>query len=101
VFEKQFAARFFRPNAYVLACTLSQIPFTLIEMLVYTPLIYWLTGLTPSNHGGHFILYILVVFIEAITFATLVRLLASFCRTKEAAGGLAGLKITYIILLKK
>jgi hypothetical protein len=70
-------------------------------MLVYTPLIYWLTGLTPSNHGGHFILYIIVVFVEAITFATLVRLLASFCRTKEAASGLAGLKITYIILLKK
>lgn len=68
-------------------------------MLVYTPLIYWLTGLTPSNHGGHFILYIIVVFIEAITFATVVRLLASFCRTKEAAGGLAGLKITYIIFM--
>lgn len=37
VFEKQYAARFFRPYAYVLACTLSQIPLTLIEVItIYT-----------------------------------------------------------------
>lgn len=62
-----------------------------MQMIIYTPLIYFLTGLTGANHGAHYIMYILVVFITAITFATLVRVLASFCRTKEAAGGLAGL----------
>jgi hypothetical protein len=61
-----------------------------MQMLIYTPLIYWLTGLTSSNNGAHYIMYILVVFIEAITFAMLIRLLASFCKTKEAASGLAG-----------
>lgn len=65
-------------------------PSVLLQMVIYTPLIYWLTGLTPSNSGARYIVYIIVIFLCAITFAMFTRLLASFCRTKEAASGLAG-----------
>lgn len=65
-------------------------------MVIYTPLIYWLTGLTPSNSGARYIVYIIVVFLCAITFAMFTRLLASFCRTKEAASGLAGTLINHM-----
>lgn len=65
-------------------------------MVIYTPLIYWMTGLTPSNRGAHYIMYIIVVFLCAVTFAMFTRLLASFCRTKEAASGLAGTRSNHI-----
>lgn len=59
-------------------------------MIIYTPLIYWLTGLTPANNGAHYIMYIIVVFLCAVTFAMFTRLLATFFKTKEAASGFAG-----------
>lgn len=55
MFEKQFAARFFRPNAYILACTLSQVPFTLIEVLLLTEACLvqgWLRRLTTSRSSS-------------------------------------------------
>jgi hypothetical protein len=59
-------------------------------MIIYTPLIYWLTGLAPTNNGVHYIMYIIVVFLCAVTFAMFTRLLATFFKTKEAASGCAG-----------
>lgn len=61
-----------------------------LQTIIYTPLIYWLTGMTSTNNGAHYFLYILVIFLCAISFAMITRLLASLCKTKEAASALAG-----------
>nr|XP_024402508.1 pleiotropic drug resistance protein 1-like isoform X1 [Physcomitrium patens]XP_024402509.1 pleiotropic drug resistance protein 1-like isoform X1 [Physcomitrium patens]XP_024402510.1 pleiotropic drug resistance protein 1-like isoform X1 [Physcomitrium patens]XP_024402511.1 pleiotropic drug resistance protein 1-like isoform X1 [Physcomitrium patens]XP_024402512.1 pleiotropic drug resistance protein 1-like isoform X1 [Physcomitrium patens]XP_024402513.1 pleiotropic drug resistance protein 1-li len=98
VFEKQYSARFFRPYAYLLACTLSQIPLTLVEMVIYTPLVYFLTGLTLANNGAHYITYAIAAFLCANTFAMFTRFAASLCHTKESASGISGLCITFFLL---
>ncbi|OAE18414.1 hypothetical protein AXG93_3426s1070 [Marchantia polymorpha subsp. ruderalis] len=98
VFEKQYAARFFRPQSYVLAGSLSGIPYTILETIIYCPLLYWLTGLSGAQQGRHFILYVLIVFVSALAGAALVRLIVSVSGTREGATGLAGLSIVLFLL---
>eukprot|EP00850_Spirogloea_muscicola_P017864 SM000157S02094 [mRNA] locus=s157:259267:270139:- [translate_table: standard] len=98
VFIKQYAARFFRPGSYVLAGVLSQLPFSLCEIGIYAPLVYWLTGLSSAQGGVHFIMFLFIVFMVALVGSSLVRLIASISPSREAAGSLAGLSILAMLL---
>ncbi|KAL3683081.1 hypothetical protein R1sor_001103 [Riccia sorocarpa] len=98
VFEKHFSARFFRTRSYVLASAMSGIPYLLMETLIYCPLLYWLTGLSGANHGRHFVLYMLIVFMSGLSGGALVRLIVSVSGTREGATGLAGLSIVIFLL---
>ncbi|KAK1930863.1 ABC transporter G family member 2 [Phytophthora citrophthora] len=48
IFYKQRGANFLRTPAYVVANSLSQMPWTITESLVLGSLVYWMCGLTPS-----------------------------------------------------
>ncbi|CAM6092842.1 unnamed protein product [Calypogeia fissa] len=98
VVEKQFAARFYRTQIYVLASALNGIPYTALETLIYCPLLYWLTGLSSAQGGIHFIMYIFIVFTSALAGAALVRLIVSVSGSREGATGLAGISIIIFLL---
>lgn len=61
-----------------------------MQIIVYCPLLYFLTGLSLETHGAHFFIFLLIVFVAALFGSALVRLLAAISPSREAAGGLAG-----------
>lgn len=62
----------------------------LLQTIIYCPILYWLTGLSPAQDGVHFVMYLFVVFISALVGAAWVRLIVSVSGTREGATGLAG-----------
>lgn len=72
--------------------------FSFLQMVIYTPLVYFLTGLTLANNGAHYITYAIAAFLCANTFAMFTRFAASLCHTKESASGISGLCITFFLL---
>ncbi|KAL2652756.1 hypothetical protein R1flu_020884 [Riccia fluitans] len=98
VFEKQYSARFFRTQSYVLASSMSGVPYLIMETAIYCPLLYWLTGLSGANQGIHFVLYMLIVFMSGLAGGALIRLIVSVSETREGATGLAGLSIVMFLL---
>ncbi|KAJ8559144.1 hypothetical protein ON010_g8301 [Phytophthora cinnamomi] len=74
VFYKQRAANFYRTAAYVLACSLIQIPLAVVESLIFGSLVYWLGGLV--NEAWAFILFEFFLALTILVFAAMYFLLA-------------------------
>ncbi|KAL3660314.1 hypothetical protein V7S43_014842 [Phytophthora oleae] len=74
VVYKQRAANFYRTSAYVLACSLSQIPLAFVESLLFGSLMYWLGGLVDDV--GAFLLFELFLMLVILVFGAVYFLLA-------------------------
>ncbi|CAK4715208.1 unnamed protein product, partial [Aphanomyces euteiches] len=69
IFYKQRGANFFRTLSFVLAQSLTQIPFNIVETLVFGSMIYWISGFV-SNVGA-FLMYELILLVTNILFSSL------------------------------
>ncbi|CAI5462083.1 unnamed protein product, partial [Closterium sp. Yama58-4] len=98
VVEKQLGARFYRSTSYVIASTICNFPFSLAEVLIYGPLVYWLTGMSAADGGAHFFLFLLLLLAVDVMGATLIRLIASVSSSREMASSLAGLMVITFLL---
>lgn len=74
VVYKQRAANFYRTSAYVLACSLSQIPLAFVESLLFGSLTYWLGGLVDDVKA--FLLFELFLMLVILVFGAVYFLLA-------------------------
>ncbi|CAI7757903.1 unnamed protein product [Closterium sp. NIES-53] len=98
VVEKQLGARFYRSTSYVIASTICNFPFSLAEVLIYGPLVYWLTGMSAAQGAAHFFLFMLLLLAVDVMGATLIRLIASVSSSREMASSLAGLMVITFLL---
>ncbi|GJP31886.1 hypothetical protein CLOM_g15887, partial [Closterium sp. NIES-68] len=98
VVEKQMGARFYRSSSYVIASTICNLPFSLAEVLIYGPLVYWLTGMSAADGASHFFLFLLLLLAVDVMGATLIRLVASVSTSREMASSLAGLVVITFLL---
>ncbi|CAI6006189.1 unnamed protein product [Closterium sp. NIES-65] len=98
VVEKQLGARFYRSTSYVIASTICNFPFSLAEVLIYGPLVYWLTGMSAAQGASHFFLFMLLLLAVDVMGATLIRLIASVSSSREMASSLAGLMVITFLL---
>ncbi|EGZ16590.1 pleiotropic drug resistance protein ABC superfamily [Phytophthora sojae] len=74
VFYKQRTANFYRTAAYVLACSLIQIPLALAVSLIFGSLVYWLGGLV--HEVGAFLLFEFFLTLTILVFAAMYFLIA-------------------------
>ncbi|KAH9161852.1 hypothetical protein LEN26_001230 [Aphanomyces euteiches] len=68
IFYKQRSANFYRTLSFVLAQTISQIPFSAAEAVVFGSIIYWISGFVAN--AGAFFIYELILLMTNILFAT-------------------------------
>ncbi|OQR92668.1 ATP-binding Cassette (ABC) Superfamily [Achlya hypogyna] len=68
VFYKHKAAGFHRTSSYVLAQCLVQVPFAVLETLVFGSIMYWITGFAAE--AGAFLIYLLVLLLTNLVFST-------------------------------
>uniref|UniRef100_H3GSA1 ABC transporter domain-containing protein n=1 Tax=Phytophthora ramorum TaxID=164328 RepID=H3GSA1_PHYRM len=67
VFYKQRGANFFPTSAYVLACSVAQVPLALAESIVFGTMVYWMCGFTAT--AGAFICYLILLVLTNLVFA--------------------------------
>ncbi|OQR85200.1 ATP-binding Cassette (ABC) Superfamily, partial [Thraustotheca clavata] len=96
IFYKQKSANFFRTLSFVLAHCVSQIPFALLEAVIFGTLVYWVSGFVAS--AASFFTYIIVLFAMNLVFATWFFCLASASPNQLIADPLSMLSILVIVL---
>ncbi|GMF14087.1 unnamed protein product [Phytophthora lilii] len=67
IFYKQRGANFYRSSAYVLSCSVAQLPLAIGESVVFGTLIYWLCGFVSS--AEHFIIFMVLLILTNLAFA--------------------------------
>ncbi|OQR89889.1 ATP-binding Cassette (ABC) Superfamily [Thraustotheca clavata] len=68
IFYKQRGANFYRTASYVLSTSLAQVPFAIMESLLFGSLVYWLTGFVSDALA--FIVFLLALVVANLTFAS-------------------------------
>ncbi|KAJ8612589.1 hypothetical protein CTAYLR_009793 [Chrysophaeum taylorii] len=94
VFAKHRAASFYPTSAFVIADVLVLIPLLAVEAVLFTNLVYWLSGLATSAYGG----YLLGVYAVQFTMTLFFGAVAAFAPTAQLAQPLAGLVIVLCVL---
>lgn len=78
LFYHQRALHFYRTFAYFIASIIVDIPLSIVETVLFSTLVYWMTNLNPSDYGLHFWLFLIILFITNLTSK-------QFCRATSAS----------------
>ncbi|KAG9410913.1 hypothetical protein AC1031_018940 [Aphanomyces cochlioides] len=96
IFYKQRSANFYRTLSFVLAQTITQIPFSVAESVIFGTIIYWVSGFV-SNVGAFFI-YELILLMTNILFATWFFFIAVISPNLHVAKPLSMVSVLFFIL---
>lgn len=89
-------AALYHPFVEALALTLVDIPPTLFIVIVFTIVLYFMTGLQRTP--GQFFVFLLFLFSEAVTMKSYFRALAAACKTQDAAQGIGGISVLVLAI---
>ncbi|GLJ34605.1 hypothetical protein SUGI_0695940 [Cryptomeria japonica] len=98
IFYKQRSQRFFRVSSYCVAHSVVNLPQTLLEALVYSLCVYFLSGLSLEKSGAIFFEYLFLLFLVAYFGSSLVFLLSAIAPITEAGNAFAGLVVSIFLL---
>ncbi|TMW67506.1 hypothetical protein Poli38472_011126 [Pythium oligandrum] len=96
IFYKQRRANFYRTPSYVLATTVSQIPLALVEVLVFSAIVYWICGFV-SDVSAYFV-FQLVLFVTNLAFGAWFFFISSLCPNFNVAQPVGMLSMLLYIL---
>ncbi|KAK9829450.1 hypothetical protein WJX72_005937 [[Myrmecia] bisecta] len=96
VFFKQRNARFFQPASYTFAQYVTQLPFALLEAVVYSIIVYFLVGYYRA--AGYYFLFYFIILSAMLVMASLMRLLASVMPSMVIANAAGGLMILLLVI---
>ncbi|KAG2507440.1 hypothetical protein JM18_008716 [Phytophthora kernoviae] len=95
IFYKQRGANLYRTSSYVLASSMSQIPLSLAEMIVFGTLVHWMCGFTAEV--GLFIIFELIVLLSNLVMGMWFFFLATACSHKNIMTPLCMMSILIFI----
>jgi ATP-binding cassette subfamily G (WHITE) protein 2 (SNQ2) len=81
--QKHVAAGTFPPTLYVLASCLAHVPVAIIEVSIFTGIIYFMSGMTPTV-GGYFFFF-LVILLQDLCFRNIIAAFSYVGRSVQAA----------------
>lgn len=87
---------FYRPSAVALARVVLDFPVIAIQVVIYSLLIYFMTGLVVE--AGKFFIYMLFVFTTTIVITALYRMFASFSPEIDTAVRFSGIGLNLLII---
>ncbi|TMW59404.1 hypothetical protein Poli38472_004473 [Pythium oligandrum] len=96
IFYKQRGANFYRTSSYVLAYSINQIPYVLLESVVFGSMIYWMCGFV--SNVGSFLLFELFMFLTSLTFASWFFFLAAIIPDIHIAKSIVSVSIVFFIV---
>ncbi|ETO64558.1 hypothetical protein F444_17945 [Phytophthora nicotianae P1976] len=96
IFYKQRGANFYRSSAYVLSCSVAQLPFAAGESLVFGTLIYWLCGFVSS--AEHFVIFMVLLILTNMAFAAWFFFVTAIARDIHVSKPIAMISIVFFIV---
>ncbi|KAJ1979844.1 ATP-binding cassette transporter snq2 [Dimargaris xerosporica] len=97
VIYKQKAYAFYHPSANYLAQMLTDLPITLVQVVVFSSILYWMASL--QSGAGKFIIFILIVFMSTLCLTALFRLVGNATVDLDMAHMVSGLALLVFIVL--
>jgi len=94
ILVRQRNDRWFSGGAYGLVAALVTVPFTLLEVLVFTPVFYFMAGFTASGFGP----FLLVCFLANMAIGGLFRFLGAACPNLVIASSFGSLVLLLFIV---
>ena len=88
VYMKQAGSRLHRPSTFLLAQVAAGLPYSLAEAFLWSTVVYFVTGLSLTDGGAHFCLFLLLHCLLILNGAATVRFIA-FCSPSPRAANLA------------
>eukprot|EP01012_Entosiphon_sulcatum_P000011 TRINITY_DN0_c1_g1_i1.p1 TRINITY_DN0_c1_g1~~TRINITY_DN0_c1_g1_i1.p1 ORF type:complete len:1430 (-),score=273.60 TRINITY_DN0_c1_g1_i1:211-4500(-) len=95
VFYKHKDARFFHPMAWFLSKTVSDLPFTILDTLIFGSLVYWMVGF--YSDAARFGFFLLVLWTTNVCMSNLVRAIGCMTPDLSAAQGLVAAVFMFFI----
>ncbi|KAG6957384.1 hypothetical protein JG688_00010997 [Phytophthora aleatoria] len=96
VFYKQRGANFFPTAAYVLACSVAQIPMAVAESVIFGSMVYWMCGFVAT--AGAFICYMILLILTNLVFSSWFFLLTAMSPDFHIAKPFATFTVVFFIL---
>ncbi|GAB9473803.1 hypothetical protein Gpo141_00010950 [Globisporangium polare] len=96
VFYKQRGANFLRTSAYVISCSVSQLPIAVGETLLFGSVVYWMCGFLIS--GAAYGIFELMLFLTNMTFAAWFFFLAAIAPDLHIAKPVSMVSILFFVL---
>eukprot|EP00667_Euglena_gracilis_P002811 EG_transcript_2819 len=96
VVYRQAAAHFFHPLPYSIASSIVDIPLTILEILVFITIIYWMCGLAAD--ATLYFGAMLTIFLVKLTMNGFFRVLASLAPNQAVAQALASIVLVLFVL---
>ncbi|GMF82071.1 unnamed protein product [Phytophthora fragariaefolia] len=96
IFYKQRGSNFLRTPVYVLANSISQIPWALAETIVFGSLVYWMCGLKSSVKA--FVIFEILLFLTILAFAAWFFFLAAISPNLQIAQPLSMISVLFFVV---
>ncbi|KAJ1844422.1 ATP-binding cassette transporter snq2, partial [Coemansia sp. RSA 2703] len=97
VVYKHKAFAMYHPAALSLAQTVVDIPFMIVQILVFSCILYFATGLERT--AGHFFTFVLYLFVGCLCLTAFFRLVGNISPNVDIAHTLSGICLLFMILL--
>lgn len=81
---------FLRPLAYFIAMVTAEVPLVLVSVTIFSVVIYFATGLNLDLFGLHFLIFLVVYALSALTCTFYAMMVASAVATTEVANTIVG-----------
>ncbi|KAH9109174.1 hypothetical protein LEN26_014060, partial [Aphanomyces euteiches] len=96
IYYKQRSANFYRTSSFVIAQTITQVPFSICEAVVFGSIIYWVSGLVSDV--GAFFIFELIMLIINVLFATWFFFIAVVSPNLDVANPLSMVCVLFFII---
>ncbi|KAL4161619.1 hypothetical protein PRNP1_002171 [Phytophthora ramorum] len=96
IFYKQRGASFYRTSAYVLSCSVAQLPLAVGESVVFGTLIYWLCGFVSS--AENFLIFMALLILTNMAFAAWFFFITAIAPDIHISKPIAMVSIVFFIL---
>ncbi|KAH9113415.1 hypothetical protein AeMF1_012378, partial [Aphanomyces euteiches] len=96
IYYKQRSANFYRTSSFVIAQTITQVPFSIREAVVFGTIIYWVSGLVSDV--GAFFIFELIMLIINVLFATWFFFIAVVSPNLDVANPLSMVCVLFFII---
>ncbi|KAJ2784514.1 ATP-binding cassette transporter snq2 [Coemansia javaensis] len=96
VIYKHKALAMYHPGALSLAQTVTDLPFAVLQVLVFGSIVYWATAL--QRYGGQFLAFLLFLFMTTMCMTALFRLMGQISPNLDFGHSLSGITLLFMVL---
>ncbi|EGC32253.1 hypothetical protein DICPUDRAFT_155800 [Dictyostelium purpureum] len=97
IFYQQRAWKYYNTFSYFVSMVINDLPLSIIEVLVFSNFLYWMTGLNKT--WDRFIYFLLMCFVNDVLSQSMLRMVSSFSPNKNIAAALGPALISPFLLM--